>query len=220
MRIKYGMILAAGLGKRMRPLTLKTPKPLLEIGGLTLLERAINLFINHGVEEITVNVHHFANQIEELISDLKSDVKIKISNEKDLLLDTGGGVKKGAKEFKNLAVYAVINNVLNNNMINAPKLLSNHYKNDMIEISDLGEKSFYDHVISKKNKLNSYKLLINLLIKIQKIKVKKYYKFEKLKIKIPKYTISNLHKESDLFFDWYLKYFISNKKISNYRQHR
>ena len=47
MRIKYGMILAAGLGKRMRPLTLKTPKPLLEIGGRTLLERAINLFINH-----------------------------------------------------------------------------------------------------------------------------------------------------------------------------
>ena len=122
------------------------------------------------------------------------------------------------EKFKNLAVYAVINNVLNNNMINAPKLLSNHYKNDMIEISDLGEKSFYDHVISKKNKLSSYKLLINLLIKIQKIKVKKYYKFEKFKIKIPKYTISNLHKESDLFFDWYLKYFINNKKISKVKK--
>ena len=54
------------------------------------------------------------------------------------------------EKFKNLAVYAVINNVLNNNRINAPKLLSNHYKNDMIEISDLGKESFYDHVISKK----------------------------------------------------------------------
>ena len=107
MRIKYGMILAAGLGKRMRPLTLKTPKPLLEIGGRTLLERAINLFTNHGVEEITVNVHHLANQIEELISDLKSDVKIKISNEKDLLLDTGGGVKKGAKDFKNNPFFVI-----------------------------------------------------------------------------------------------------------------
>ena len=94
------MILAAGLGKRMRPLTLKTPKPLLEIGGRTPIERAINLFINHGVEEITVNVHHLANQIEELISDLKSDVKIKISNEKDLLLDTGGGVKKEQKNLR------------------------------------------------------------------------------------------------------------------------
>ena len=122
------------------------------------------------------------------------------------------------EKFKNLAVYAVINNVLNNNRINAPKLLSNHYKNDMIEISDLGELSFYDRVISKKNKLNSYKSLIKLLIKMQKIKVKKYYKFENLKIKIPKYTSSNLHKESDLFFDWYLKYILRKKKISKIKK--
>ena len=122
------------------------------------------------------------------------------------------------EKFKNLAVYAVINNLLNINKINAPKLVSNHYKNDMIEISDLGEKSFYDYVILKKNKLNSYKPLIKLLIKIQKIKVKKYYKFENLKIKIPKYSISNLHKESDLFFDWYLKYFLRNKKISKIKK--
>ena len=122
------------------------------------------------------------------------------------------------EKFKNLAVYVVINNILNQNRINAPKLLSNHYKNDMIEISDLGEKSFYDHVISKKNKLNSYKTLIKLLIKIQKIKVKKLYKFEKLKIKIPNYTLSNLHKESDLFFDWYLNYTLKNKKISKIKK--
>ena len=122
------------------------------------------------------------------------------------------------EKFKNLAVYAVINNILINNRVNAPKLLSNHYKNDMIEISDLGEKSFYDHVISKKNKINSYKLLIKLLIKMQKIKVKKLYKFEKLKIKLPNYTLSNLHKESDLFFDWYLKYALKNKKISKIKK--
>ena len=101
MKIKHGMILAAGLGKRMQPLTNKKPKSLLEIGGSTLLERAINLLINHGVEEITVNVHHLANQIEKFISDFTSEVKFKISNEKDLLLDTGGGVKKGTK---NLAI--------------------------------------------------------------------------------------------------------------------
>ena len=66
-------------------------------------------------------------------------------------------------KFKNLAVYAVVNNILNANKINAPKLLSNHYKNNMIEISDLGEKSFYDHIVSKKNKLKDYKSLIKLL---------------------------------------------------------
>ena len=122
------------------------------------------------------------------------------------------------EKFKNLAVYVVINNILNHNRINVPKLLSNHYKNDMIEISDLGEKSLYDYLISKKNKLNSYKSLIKLLIKIQKIKVKKLYKFEKLKIKIPNYKLSNLQKESDLFFDWYLKYALKNKKISKIKK--
>ena len=117
------------------------------------------------------------------------------------------------EKFKNLAVYAVINNILRLNKINAPKLLSNNYKNNIIEISDLGEKSFYDYIISKKNKFNAYKSLIKLIIRIQKIKINKNYKFEKLKIKIPKYSLSNLHKESDLFFDWYLKYFLKNKKI-------
>ena len=107
MKIKHGMILAAGLGKRMQPLTNKKPKPLLEIGGSTLLERAINLLINHGVVEITVNIHHLANQIEKFISDFKSEVKIKISNEQDLLLDTGGGVKKGTKEFKDNPFFVI-----------------------------------------------------------------------------------------------------------------
>ncbi len=107
MKISHGMILAAGLGKRMRPLTNKKPKPLLEVGGSTLLERAINLLINHGVEEITINVHHLANQIEKFISDFKSEVKIKISNEKDLLLDTGGGVRKGTKDFKDNPFFVI-----------------------------------------------------------------------------------------------------------------
>ena len=53
---------------------------------------------------------------------------------------------------------------------------------------------------------------------MQKIKIKKLYKFEKFKIKIPKYTLSNLHKESDLFFDWYLKYFLKNKKINKIKR--
>ena len=121
MKIKHGMILAAGLGKRMQPLTYKKPKPLLEIRGSTLLERAINLLINHGVEEITVNIHHLGNQIEKFISDFQSEVKIKISNEKDLLLDTGGGVKKGTKEFKNNPFF----------VINPDTLWSNKYSEEV-----------------------------------------------------------------------------------------
>ena len=107
MSIKHGIILAAGLGKRMQPLTLKKPKPLLEIRGKTLLERAIELLINHGVEELSINIHHLGDQIEKYISKLKFRANIKISNEKQQLLDTGGGVKKGAQRFKDNPFFVI-----------------------------------------------------------------------------------------------------------------
>ena len=77
MKIKQGMILAAGLGKRMQPITLKTPKPLIQIGNKNLLDRAIELLINHGVEEIAINVHHLADQIKDFINKKKYKAKIK-----------------------------------------------------------------------------------------------------------------------------------------------
>ena len=99
MSIKHGMILAAGLGKRMQPLTLKIPKPLIEINKSTLLERTINLLISHGVQEISINVHYLSDQIQSFINKKKFQVKITISKEEDLLLDTGGGVLKGTQNF-------------------------------------------------------------------------------------------------------------------------
>ncbi len=107
MSIKHGIILAAGLGKRMQPLTLKKPKPLLEIKGKTLLERAIELLINHGVEELSINIHHLGDQIEKYISKQKFKANIKISNEEQQLLDTGGGVKKGTQGFKNNPFFVI-----------------------------------------------------------------------------------------------------------------
>ena len=101
MKIKHGMILAAGLGKRMQPITFKTPKPLIQIGKKILLERAIELLINHGVEEIVINVHHLADQIKDFINKKKYKVKIKISYEEDKLLDTGGGVLKQQNLLEN-----------------------------------------------------------------------------------------------------------------------
>jgi len=121
-------------------------------------------------------------------------------------------------KYKNLIVYAVVNSILNSHKINAPKLLRNHIKNNMIEISDLGEKSFYEHVVRKKNKLPDYKSLIKLLIKIQKIKTKPQYKLGKNKVKILKYSLSNLHRESDLFFDWYLKYTMKKKNVNKIKK--
>ena len=99
MTIRHAMILAAGLGTRMKPLTLEKPKSLIKVGNKSLLERSINLLENHGVEQITINVHHLADQIEKFVLNFKSTAKINISNEKNLLLDTGGGVKEGTKNF-------------------------------------------------------------------------------------------------------------------------
>ncbi len=124
-------------------------------------------------------------------------------------------VKANKEKFKNLITYVIINKVLIENNINAPKLISNHYQNNMIEISDLGEKSFYDEIIKKKSKFNYYKGLIKIILKLQKIKIKKQYNYKKYNIKLQKYSLSNLHKESDLFFDWYLRFNFKRKKIGN-----
>ncbi|MBR1769641.1 MAG: nucleotidyltransferase family protein [Bacteroidales bacterium] len=88
------MIFAAGLGTRLYPLTRELPKALVEINGVTLLERVINKMIKAGISDIVINVHHFADKIIKFLSDKNFPCNIKISDERDLLLDTGGGVMK------------------------------------------------------------------------------------------------------------------------------
>ena len=126
MKIKYGMILAAGLGKRMRPITLKIPKPLIQIGKRNLLERAIDLLINHGIEEIVINVHHLPEQIKDFINSKKYKAKIMISDEQDMLLDTGGGILHATRSFKKPFVA-----------INPDTLWSDAYYNELKDLEDL-----------------------------------------------------------------------------------
>ncbi len=122
------------------------------------------------------------------------------------------------EQYKNLIVYSVVNKILNNHNISSPKLLKNYYKDNMIEITDLGDKSFYDYIKNKKNKLKDYKKLIELIIKLQKIKLKNQYYFKGKKIKFTKYSLSHLHKDSDLFFDWHLKYCCRNLKLGKIKK--
>lgn len=104
------MLLAAGLGTRLKPLTDHRPKALVEVGGMTLLERAIRLLQRHGVEEAVVNVHHFAGQIEAFLEEKASfGMRIAISDERNKLLDTGGGLKKAAWFFDDGAPFLVYN---------------------------------------------------------------------------------------------------------------
>ena len=93
------MILAAGFGTRMQPITLTRPKALVEIKGITLLERNIQYLKSFGVEEIVINVHHFAQQIVDFLKEKDYfGIKISISDETDAVLETGGGLQR-AKPF-------------------------------------------------------------------------------------------------------------------------
>ena len=93
------MVLAAGLGTRLRPLTDDRPKALVEVAGRTLLEITLARLREFGIREVIVNVHHFADMmIEYLAAKQNFGMKIEVSRE-DVLLDTGGGLKKAAWFF-------------------------------------------------------------------------------------------------------------------------
>jgi len=91
--IRRAMVLAAGLGQRMRPITDTLPKPLVTIGGKTMLDHALDRLAEAGVTEAVVNVHHLASQIEAHVAGRKTP-RIVISDERAVLLETGGGTKK------------------------------------------------------------------------------------------------------------------------------
>jgi NDP-sugar pyrophosphorylase family protein len=94
------MVLAAGLGTRLRPLTDHRPKALMEVAGRTLLEIALARLASFGIREVIVNVHHFADMIVDYLKANKNfGMRIEISREDDVLLDTGGGLKKAAHFF-------------------------------------------------------------------------------------------------------------------------
>ncbi len=140
------MILAAGLGKRMQPLTLKTPKPLLEINNISLLERAINLLINSGVEEISINVHHLPEQIEKFIRGKKFKVEVSISKETDALLDTGGGILEATKHFGDNPFYVINPDTLwsGKYIVEAKRLKDSYSKNKKPTLLLVNKKLSFD----------------------------------------------------------------------------
>lgn len=92
-RPEIAMVLAAGLGKRMLPLTERMPKPLVSVGGRTLIDFALDSLSEAGIQKAVINVHHFADMLEVHICGRRTP-HILISNEREELLETGGGIKK------------------------------------------------------------------------------------------------------------------------------
>ena len=129
--IKKAMILAAGFGKRIYPLTLKNPKPLLKIGNETLLSNTLKFLELFGVKQVVINVHYLREQIVEYIDKSQFNLIINIVNEKDKILDTGGGVLNAIQHFSNEPFL----------IINPDTIWNSHY----LEELKLMEKLFFEN---------------------------------------------------------------------------
>ena len=140
--IKKAMILAAGFGKRINPLTLKCPKPLLKIGTETLLSNTLKFITKFGIDEAIINTHYLSDQIVDYIKNNKFEINIKIENEKDEILDTGGGILNAIHHFSNDPFL----------VINPDTIWNMNYLNEL----KLAEKLFFE---SKKNKC--FLLIVN-----------------------------------------------------------
>jgi len=123
------MILAAGLGTRLRPLTDNRPKALVDVAGQTLLEIALRRLASFGIREVIVNVHHLADMVVEFVRNNGNfGMRIEISRE-ELLLDTGGGLKKAAWFFEETPEPFILHNVDVLSTIDLNRMLEFHQKN-------------------------------------------------------------------------------------------
>jgi NDP-sugar pyrophosphorylase family protein len=126
------MILAAGLGFRLRPLTDNIPKALIKIGDTPLLEFAIKKLSHHGFKDIIINVHHYPDMIIRFLEKNNNfGANITISDERDMLLDTGGGLKKAVSFFSGNDPFLIYNcDIITD--LNLLTLLNYHLKNEAI----------------------------------------------------------------------------------------
>lgn len=124
------MLFAAGLGTRLKPFTDKHPKALAVVNGKTLLELNIRYLQRFGIEDVIVNVHHFADQIEQVINDNSGFGSwVTVSDERNEVLETGGGLKKAAPYFEGDEAFVVMNvDVLTN--LDLGKMIEAHTASD------------------------------------------------------------------------------------------
>jgi len=146
------MILAAGLGTRLRPLTDHIPKALIKVRDVTLLEHAVTLLKNQGVTEIIINTHHHAQQIIDFVKIHRSfDITIEFSNE-STLLDTGGGLKKASPFFDDTPFVLFNVDVLTD--LDLQKMLSFHKASDaLVTLAVRSRKTSRYFLFDDKNRL-------------------------------------------------------------------
>ena len=141
MRINTALILCAGFGKRLNPITLNTPKPLLEIKDVSMLERCINLIEKLGIKKILINTFYLKDQFSVFLNSKNFNIDIKIIEDGEHILDTGGGIQNMIKDSneKDFIIF------------NPDTIWSNEYKDEILKM----EKMYFSE------KLENILLLVN-----------------------------------------------------------
>ena len=141
MRINTALFLCAGFGKRLNPITLNTPKPLLEIKDVTMLERCINLIEKLGIQKILINTFYLKDQFSVFLKNKNFNIDIKIIEDGKDILDTGGGIQNMIKDSheKDFIIF------------NPDTIWSNDYKHEILKM----EKMYFSE------KLENILLLVN-----------------------------------------------------------
>ena len=165
MKIKTALILCAGLGKRLNPLTLKTPKPLLKLNNITMLEMCINMILELRIEKVILNTFHLGDQISFFIKNKKFPIDIKVIEDGNKILDTGGGILNMMKNSKeeNFLIFNP-DTVWTKNYVNEIKKMQNLYflnelnnillctnKNLSFDKNLKGDFNLKNHILSKKD---------------------------------------------------------------------
>ncbi len=128
------MVMAAGLGKRMRPLTATRPKPLVEVAGKALIDHSLDRLRAAGVRKVVVNVHYLADALEAHLKRYASDLDVTVSDERAQLLETGGGMLK-ARAYLGDAPFLTVNsdNLWVDGPIDAINLLAERWDDDRMD---------------------------------------------------------------------------------------
>ena len=141
MRINTALILCAGFGKRLNPITLNTPKPLLEIKDVSMLERCINLIEKLGIKKILINTFYLKDQFSVFLNSKNFNIDIKIIEDGEHILDTGGGIQNMIKDSNETDFI----------IFNPDTIWSNDYKDEILKM----EKMYFSE------KLENILLLVN-----------------------------------------------------------
>ena len=146
MRINTALILCAGFGKRLNPITLNNPKPLLEIKDVSMLERCINLIAKLGIQKILINTFYLKDQFSEFLSKKNFNLDIKIIEDGEHILDTGGGIHNMIQGFNE-------NDFL---IFNPDTIWSDNYKDEILKMEKMYFSEKLENILLLANKKLSF----------------------------------------------------------------